>query len=153
MEPTHDLKTAGNGGRQPAAPHRDSTRNARTVALHVARLVWAAATYLGATALDFVYAARVGLLRRSRARFPDRAGEVDARMARLQQQRSERWSSWKTLPSGRRMEIRFAAVVIAAAALLGLRAYFTRGASPAVWVAHQPRHAPARPPRSGGPSM
>jgi hypothetical protein len=120
------------------------------VAVHLARLLWRALIYLGATVLDLIYTARLGLLIRSRAKFPDRAGDLDARMARLREHRSRRWSSWKALTIGRRLEIRFAAAVLAVAAILGLRAYLTGGESPAERVAYQTARAESPFARSSG---
>ncbi|MGC1650363.1 MAG: hypothetical protein WA741_31455 [Candidatus Sulfotelmatobacter sp.] len=143
MDRTSDSRNDGRDARQPPAPDGRAARTARVVAVHLARLFWPAAVYLGSTALDLIYAARLGLMMRSRAKFPDRAGNLDAQMAHLREQRLTRWSSWKTLTGGRRMEIRFAATVLALAAILGLRAYFQGGESSAGRVAHQPTRAHA----------
>jgi hypothetical protein len=154
MDPTSDSRNDRHGARQPLVPAGGAARIARTVAVHLAHLFLRAAIYLGATALDSIYALRLGLLMRSRAKFPDRVGDLDTQMARLREQRSSRWSSWKTLSAGRRMEIRFAAAVLALAAILGLRAYLTGGGRPAERVAHQPTpaHAPSAPSPRGDAS-
>jgi hypothetical protein len=152
MDPTSESRNDRHGARQHMEPAGGAARTARAAAVHLAHLFWRAAVYLGATALDLIYAARLGLLMRSRAKFPDRVGDLDARMARLREQRSRRWSSWRTLPGGRRMEIRFAAAVLAVVAILGLRSYLTGGRA-AERVAHQPTpaHAPSAPsPRGDG---
>jgi hypothetical protein len=151
MDPNSESRNDRHDAQQPPAPDRGAARTVRVVAVHLAHLFWPAAVYLGATALDLIYAARLGLLMRSRAKFPDRAGDLDAQMARLRERRSSRWSSWKTLSGGRRMEIRFAASILAVAAILGLRAYLTRAESSVERVAHQPTRAhdtSAPPPRS-----
>src|ERR1039458_2012567 len=132
-DPPNDKRAA----RQSPAPDRSGAHSAQTVAVHLARLFWDAAVYLGATALDLIYAVRVGLLMRSRAKVPDRAADFDAQIARLKEQRSGRWASWKILSGGRQMEIRFAATAIAVVAILGLRAYATRGKSSAEQVTNQ----------------
>jgi hypothetical protein len=152
MDPASDFHSNQHNGRQAAAPEQRAARTVRAVAIHLAQLIWPAVVYLGSTALDLIYAVRVGLLRRSRARSPDRVGDLDAQMARLREQRSRRWSSWKTLPGGRRIEIRFAAAVLALAAILGLWAYLTRGESSVERVAQHPKRAYATSaprPRSG----
>ena len=138
MDPTSDSQNDRHDARQPPAPDGRAARIARVVVVHLAHLFWRAAVYLGATALDLIYAARLGLLMRSRAKFPDRVSDLDAQMARLREQRSRRWSSWKTFPGGRRMEIRFAAAVLAVVAILGLRTYFTGGGRAAERVALTP---------------
>src|SRR5271156_1540369 len=105
MDTNSESRNDGHDVRQPLPPDGYVARIARAVAVHLAHLFWRAAGYLVATVLDFIYAARLGLLMRSRAKFPNRAGDLDAQMARLREQISSRWSSWKTLPGGRRMEI------------------------------------------------
>ena len=145
MDPTSDSPNDSQDARRPPASGPSAARTARTVAVYLAHRLWQGAIYLGATALDLIDAARLALLTRSRAKLPDRVGDFDAQMARLREERSRRWSSWETLPGGRRMEIRFAAAVLFVAAILGLRAYLapTRGSSKP--VAHQPTpaHAPS----------
>jgi hypothetical protein len=150
-DPPNDKRAA----RQSPAPDRSGAHSAQTVAVHLARLFWDAAVYLGETALDLIYAARLGLLMRSRGKFPDRAGDFDAQMARLEQQRSRRWASWEILSGGRRMEIRFAATVIVVVSIFGLRAYLIRGGSSREQVAYQARtaHAPSSPSPPGAASI
>jgi hypothetical protein len=145
MDSTSDPRSDEHDTRQPAVPDGGAARTARVVAAHLAHLFWPAAVYLGATALDLICGVRLELLMRSRAKFPDRAGDLDAQVACLRAQRSARWLSWKTLTGGRRMEIRFAAAVLAVTAILGLRAYFRGGESSVGRIAHQPRdaHAPS----------
>ncbi len=143
MDPAGDSRNDRQDVRQPAAPEQSAGRKVRTAAIHLAQLFWPALVYLGSTALDFVNAIRVALLRRSRAKTPDRVGDIDVEVARLEEQKSKRWSSWKALTGGRRMEIRFAATVLAVAAILVLRAYVNRGESSAGWVAHRPTHTHA----------
>lgn len=130
-------------------PDQSAARVAETVAVHLARLLWVAAIYLGATALDLIYAARAQLLMRSRRKFPDRAGDFDVQIARLREQRSKRWSSWELLSGGRRLEVRFAAIAIVVAAVLGLRAYMTSGVSSPEQAAYQP--TPAQAPSAQSP--
>jgi hypothetical protein len=145
MDPTHDFRPEVDG-RPPATTRgRLFARAALAVAIHLARLLWPALVYLWATALDLAYAARLGLLWRSRRRFPDRARDLDTQVASLRASRSGRWSSWKALPAGRRMEVRCAAAILAAAAILGLRAHLTAPGSTAELVAHQPStaHSPS----------
>lgn len=145
MDPTHDSRPELDG--RPPATTRGHlfAQAAQAVAIHLARLLWPALVYLWATALDLVYAARLGLLWRRRRKFPDRARDLDTQVASLRTSRSGRWSSWKALPAGRRMEVRCAAAVLAAAAILGLRAHLTERGSAAELVAHQPRtaHSPS----------
>ena len=150
-DPPNDKRAA----RQSPAPDRSGAHSAQTVAVHLARLFWDAAVYLGETALDLIYAARLGLLMRSRGKFPDRAGDFDAQMARLKQQRSTRWASWEIRSGGRRMEIRFAATVIVVVSIFGLRAYLIRGGSSREQVAYQARtaHAPSSPSPPGAASI
>ena len=151
MQPTSDFRNDEHDTRQPPAARGRAARMAWLVAVHLAHLLWPAFVYLGATVLDLIYTARLGLLIRSRAKFPDRAGDLGARMARLREHRSRRWSSWKTLTVGRRMEIRLAAAVLAVAAILGLRAYLTGGETSVERVAHKTKRAgdPSAP-SSGG---
>jgi len=137
MHSTSDFRNDGHDTRQPPAAGGRAVRMAWLVAAHLAHLLWRAFVYLGATILDLIYAARLGLLIRSRAKFPDRVRDLEARMARLREHRSRRWSSWKTLTIGRRMEIRLAAGVLAVAAILGLRAYLTGGETSAERVAYR----------------
>ncbi len=155
MDPPSDPPNDKHEARQPPAPDQGAARRAQTVAVHLARLFWQAAVYLGATALDLIYAARLGLLMRSRAKFPDRAGDFDAQMARLKEQKSRRWAPWEMLSDRRRLEIRCAATVIVVAAVLGLRAYFFRGVSPSEQVAYQPTpaYAPTAPSAPGFASI
>ncbi len=151
MDPASDSQNNRHDGRPTETPERGTARTVRAVAMHMARLFWPALVYLGSTALDLIYAVRLALLNRSRARIPERAIGIDAQVARLQEQKSARWSSWETLPSGRRMEIRFAASILAVAAILGLRTYLTRGEGSVKRVAHLPtraHHTSAPPPRS-----
>jgi hypothetical protein len=103
----------------PGDKHREqnAARSAEAVAVYLAHLLWDAAVYLGESARDLIDAARGGLLRRSRTKFPERAGDLDAQMARLKEQKSRRWSSFETFSSGRRLQIRFAATVAAAKSL------------------------------------
>lgn len=148
MDPTHASPPEPDSPRPAPTLSRALVRYAQSAAIHVAHLVWPAAVYVGATALDLIYVARLGLLRRSRATIPHRADEFEAQMTRLKEQRSRRWSPWKALPAGRRIEIRCAAAVLAAAAILGLRAYLTGPGSAAATVAHQsttahPQSAPS----------
>jgi hypothetical protein len=153
MDPTHDSRPELNG-RTPAKPRgRVFAQAAQAVAIHLAHLLWPALVYLWATFLDLVYAARLGLLWRSRRKFPDRARDLDTQVASLRASQSSRWSSWKALPAGRRMEIRCAAAVLAAAAILGLRAHLT-GGSAAELIAHQPTaHSVSAPsPRDAAPT-
>jgi hypothetical protein len=145
MDPTHDSRPELDG-RPPVTTRSHSfARSARAVAIHLARLLWPAVAYLWATFLDLLYAARFGLLWRSRRKFPNRARDLDTQVAILQASRSGRWSSWKALPAGRRMEVRCAAALLAAAAILGLRAHLTGRGSTAELAAHQPRtaHSPS----------
>src|ERR1700687_2248841 len=152
MAPTHASPPESDSRRPAPTLSRALARYAQSVAIHLAHLVWPAAVYLGATARDLIYVARLGLLRRSRATIPHRADEFEKQMTRLKEQRSRRWSPWKALPAGRRIEIRCAAAVLAAAAILGIRAYLTEQGSAAATVAHQsttahPQSAPTQ--RSG----
>jgi hypothetical protein len=154
MNPASDSQNNRRDDRQTETPQRGAA--VRAVAMHIAQLLWPALVYLGSTALDLIYAVRLALLKRSRARIPDRAKGIDAEVARLQEQKSARWSSWKALPSERRMQIRAAAAVLAVAAILGLRAYMTRGGSHSGWAVHRPTHAQAlsaRVPRGADASM
>ena len=127
MDPSSDSPNDSQDARRPPASRSSAARTARTVAVYLAHRLWQGAIYLGATALDLIDAARLALLTRSRAKLPDRVGDFDAQMARLREERSRRWSSWETLPGGRRMEIRFAAAVLAVVAILGLPTYLTGG--------------------------
>jgi hypothetical protein len=144
MDPTHDSRPELDG-RPTTARGRVFAQAALAVAIHLAHLLWPAVVYLGATAVDLVYAARLGLLWRSRRKFPDRTRDLDTQMASLRASRSRRWSSWKALPAGRRMEIRCAAAVLAAVAILGLRAHLTGRGNAAELLAHQPTtaHSPS----------
>jgi hypothetical protein len=137
MDPTHDSRPELDGRPPATARYRVFAQAAQAVAIHLARLLWPAVVYLSASALDLVYAARLGLLWRSRRKFPDRARDLDAQVASLRASESRRWSSWKTLPAGRRVEIRCAALAIAAAAILGLRAHLTVGSATEL-IAHRP---------------
>jgi hypothetical protein len=153
MDPTHDFRPELDG-RPPATTRgRRFAQAAQAVAIHLARLLWPAVVYLGATALDLVYAARLGLLWRSRRKFPDRARDLDTQMASLRASQCRRWSSWKALPAGRRMEVRCAAAVLAAAAILGLRAHLTGGNATEL-IAHRPTaHSGSAPsPRDAAPT-
>src|SRR5712671_5377932 len=87
---------------------QSAARTAETFAIFLAHLLWDAAIYLGESARDLIDAARVGLLMRSRTKFPERAGDLDAQTARLKEQKSRRWSSFEAFSSGRRLRIRFA---------------------------------------------
>jgi len=145
MDPTHDFPPELDG-RPPATTRgRLFAQAAQAVAIHLARLLWPAAVYLGATALDLLYAARLALLWRSRRKFPDRTRDLDTQMASLRARQCRRWSSWKALPAGRRMEVRCAAAVLAAVAILGLRAHLTGRGSDAELLAHRPTtaHSPS----------
>jgi hypothetical protein len=156
MEPPRDPTNDKNEAPRAPAPEQSAAQRARTVAVYLARLFWPAAIYLGATGLDLIYAARLGLLMRSRAKAPDRAGDFDAQMARLKEQKSRRWAPWEMLSDRRRFEIRCAATVIVVAAVLGLRAYLTRGvSSPDQQVAYQPTpaYAPSTPSAPGFASI
>src|ERR1700687_152548 len=138
------------GDKHPELRDQTAARTAETVAVYLAHLLWDAAIYLGESALDLIYAVRVGLLIRSQTKFPERAGEFDAQMARLKEQKSGRWSSWEILSGARRLQIRFAATVIVVAAIFGLRAYLGRGAkselNPPEQLASQPTaSAPSAP--------
>jgi hypothetical protein len=152
--PSKDVNDRQDALRHPS-PGQHEARPAQAIAIHLARLFRDAAIYLGSTALDLIYAARLGLLMRSRGKFPDRAGDFDAQMARLREQRSGRWSWWGALSEGRRLEIRFAATAIVVVAILGLRAYATHGRSSAEQIAYQARtaHAPSSPSPPGVASI
>jgi hypothetical protein len=154
MDPPRDSPNDKHGAQQSPAPYQGAARTAQTVAVYLARLFWPAAIYLGATGLDLIYAARLGLIMRSWAKFPDRAGDFDAQMARLKEQKSRRWSSWEMLSGRRRLEIRCAATVIVVAAVLGLRAHLERGLSSSEQVTYQPTpaYAPSAPSAPGVPA-
>jgi hypothetical protein len=147
MDPPNDPPNKDANDKQVAprhpSPDQHKARPAQTITIHLARLFLDAAIYLGATVLDLIDAARIVPLTRSRAKFPDRAGDFDAQIARLREQRSGRWSSWGVLSDGRRLEIRFAAAMIVVVSILGLRAYATRGRNSAEQIAFQPTPAEA----------
>src|SRR5271167_639597 len=147
MDPPNDPPNKDANDKQDAprhpSPSQHEARPAQTIAIHLARLFRDAAIYLGATVLDLIDAARIVPLTRSRAKFPDRAGDFDAQIARLREQRSGRWSSWGVLSDRRRLEIRFAAAMIVVVSILGLRAYATRGRNSAEQIAFQPTPAEA----------
>jgi hypothetical protein len=114
----------------------------RAAAIHLAQLILPAAAYMGRTLLDLVSIARAALLQRARRKYPERAGDIDAKLTRLREQKAARWMSWGAAPGKRKMEIRAAAAVIAVIALLGLRAYVLHDRVSSQYVASQP--VPAR---------
>ena len=63
------------GDKHPELRDQSAARTAETVAVYLAHLLWDAAIYLGESALDLIYAVRVGLLMRSQTKLPARAGE------------------------------------------------------------------------------
>ena len=77
-------------------------------------LVWLALTYTGRCLLDLGAVARMGYLWNVRRRDPQKAGEVDARIASLRKSHAARWTAWRALPAGRRIEVRAAVVALAA---------------------------------------
>jgi hypothetical protein len=145
MDPTYDSRPELDSHPPAMTRGRVFAQATVVVAIHLARLLWPAVAYLGATFLDLVSAARLSLLWRSRRKFPDRARDLDTQIASLRASQSKRWSSWKTLPAGRWMETRCAAAVLAAVAILGLRAHLTGPGSTAERVAHRPTtaHSPS----------
>jgi hypothetical protein len=100
---------------------------AKSMALHLARVLKDAAIYLGRTVLDLVDAIRRALLLRNRRKFPERTAAIDSAVATLREREARRWSAWAAVTAGRRGEIRAAAVVILIAGCLAMRAYLHRG--------------------------
>jgi hypothetical protein len=147
MDPPSNTPSDKHDTRQSPPPDQSAARTAETVAVYLANLLWDATRYLGESALDLIDAARVVLLTRSRTKFPERAGDFDAQMARLKEQKSGRWSSFEILSGARRLQIRLAATVIVMAAIFGLRAYLGRGEesplNPPEQVSDQPKPASA----------
>lgn len=114
--------------RQDSAPR--AAQLALDIVADLAQLLFSTAQYLYGITLDLIYASRKGFLLRARNKLPERAREFDAKLTRLREERSKRWSSWLALPGGRRLEIRAAAALMVVAAVLGLHVYLNRRANP-----------------------
>lgn len=108
--------------------HRSASRTAGRIALligsYLGPLLVEAVRYLGRIALDLIYAIRVLVLNLTHRR-PEQAPQLDSAVARLKEERSKSWSSWKTIPFRRQVEVRAASALLALIAVLAGRAYLT----------------------------
>lgn len=130
------------GVKIPLQPENVSEQARRTelatrTALHLWYLLGQTLSYLWRTLLDLIDAARRMLLRRNRDKYPDRAAEFDSAITRINQRGAERWSSWTSLPQGRRIEIRLAASLLMIVVILSGRAYFERSPHPTERIERQ----------------
>ncbi|HUE89215.1 MAG TPA: hypothetical protein VMO26_24320 [Vicinamibacterales bacterium] len=87
-------------------------------------LLWDAVKYLTRLTLDGAGGLRILFVNWRSRRNPGRAEQDVQAQARVRERRAARWVVWRTLPAARRMEIRAAAVAVAAIALVAVRMWW-----------------------------
>jgi len=102
-----------------------SGRIAWLVGSHCGHLLTDVGQLLGQAALDVIFAARLLLLQRARHDACQPTAGIDSAIARLRNQRSQRWSAWKASPTWRKMEIRAVLALLGLLIVLFLRSHFS----------------------------
>src|SRR5579875_568629 len=95
--------------------------------LELLYLAGQAMLYLGRMASDLADSVRLLQLARRRKKFPQRAADAEAAMARLRERKSARWSSWEGIGRTRRMEIQAAAGLLVLGAAVIFHGYVSHG--------------------------